>query len=65
MAGSHQRSGTGRSARALALDGAGGGAVAGAAEAAVRFQDKVGALSPFLKSDVGVDGSEDSLSKLP
>ena len=35
--GSHQRTGTGRSTRVLGLSGAGGGAVAGAAEAAVNM----------------------------
>lgn len=52
----HQRSGTGRSTRALGLEGLGGGAVAGAAEAAVKLQDKVRALSPFLKGR-GVGGT--------
>ena len=37
----HQRSGTGRSTRVLGLDAGVGGAVAGAAEAAIKVNDKV------------------------
>lgn len=37
----HQRSGTGKSTRVLGLDTGVGGAVAGAAEAAIKYHDKV------------------------